>query len=241
MLVLPDALWTAASLWAGTRAWTKMFRDVGLTGGDCVVCAVPGGAAFAQVLLACLWDDITFVPVHPRAPIAALQAMLGARAIVACADVERRDTAGVFVPDAASQPPAVAPRLIAREDARQRVPAVVFAPADAQSSEDGESYPSAALLQLVQAHAVRRALTGACVMSVQPWHTAFELLRGVLPALLSADEIVLAPADAVNEDGVLHLAAEHPVTHITLDRSHAHQFRPATLDRLDHRGIRVGE
>jgi len=223
MLVLPDALWTAASLWAGTRAWAKSFRESGLMPGDVIACALPAGSGFVQVLLACLWDGITFIPVGPPYGVTdalRLQKPSAEVSIGSGAD-DARDWP-VFVPDSASQPRG-AVSGVRRDETRARGSAVTFLGPDGEQGAT-TSLTAHDLLAAAEAHAVAVDLAGGCVMTVMPWHTPTELVYGLLASLLVADEIVRVPESDSLLRGAIELAEEHPITHVNLLASTAGEW-----------------
>ncbi len=214
LLVLPDALWTAASLWAGTRAWSKVFRESGLIQGDVIACALPPDSAFVQVLLACLWDGITVIPLAPQHRVTdGLRRQQPALEISDVSAGEARDWP-IVVPDSAGQPPAGF-GTFPRHDVRQSGIAVAFL-SGAGEPDATTSFSAHELLAAAERHAAVAELSGACVLSVMPWHSPTELIYGLLAALLVADEIVRLPDSDTPMRDAIALAAEHPVTHVNL-------------------------
>lgn len=230
LLVMPDALWTAASLWAGTRSWTKAFRSMELVAGDTVTCALPAGPAFVQVLLACLWEGLTFATHDPGDEAPTRHAVHG---------VESRLLIGatvipgvpVLVPDQASQPPALLPRLASQTTATPGI-AVRWA-GDGQGA--AVRWSAVALLDAARSVAEQQRLEGGCVLSIRPWVQSPDVIGEVLGPLLHADELVVAGDRSLPT--TLRLALENPVTHLGLDAATADAWRAtadgrALLDRL---------
>ena len=220
LLVMPDALWTAASLWAGTRAWTKAFREVGFVAGDVIGCDLPAGPAFVQILLACLWEGITFAPecVGGDASTARRRTM-SARISAAVPDQVTHQGLPLLVPDAAGQPPDRLPALMQRPTA---TPGIALLAADDDASA-AVAFSAASLLEAARVAATERRLDGACVLSVLPWHRSGVLISDVLAPLLTADDLVVA-GDATLETA-FRLSREHPVTHVSLDITTADAWR----------------
>jgi len=232
LLVMPDALWTAASLWAGTRAWTKAFRAMGVGAGDVVVCTLPDGPAFVQVLLACLWDGVTFAPHGPSNDGSRLHAAAaGARIVIAPNEQAVNGQTPVLVPDAASQPPVSLPALLPRGET---------VAGNALRSVDHETgiescWSASSLLTLTHSVAAGQQMDGARVLSVLPWQRPAELIGGVLAPLLHAEELLVAGDRSL--ETALRLAREHPITHVGLDTATAsawslHAEGRSLLDRL---------
>jgi len=232
LLVMPDALWTAASLWAGTRAWTKAFREVGFVAGDVIGCDLPAGPAFVQVLLACLWEGITFAPqcVGGEAPTDRRHT-ISAHVADAESDYVTQGGLPLLVPDAAGQPPARLPALMQRPSA---TPGIALLAADDDAGA-AIAFSAASLLEAARVAELERRLDGACVLSVLPWHRSGVLISDVLAPLLHADDLVVA-GDTTLETA-LRLSREHPVTHLSLDAATCDMWRAdedgqALLSRL---------
>ena len=217
MLVLPDSLWSAASLWAGTRAWLSAFRGAGLGAGDRLVCALPQGAAFVQVLLACLWEEIVFAPVSLPCDVHAMMCALDARAAVASSHTGSLPLASVFIPDEAAQPPDERPALRIVTVPPTAGVALLLAVCD---SDQRSRWVEVSNGQLTSAMNARRAVTslvGARVLSVQPWWQERGLIHGLLLPLLDADEIVIAAGDGLDIEAIAVAMREHLITHVDGD------------------------
>ena len=221
ILVMPDALWSAASLWAGTRAWTNAFRAAGMAGGHGLLCALPAGPAFVQVLLACLWEEITFVSLPMNADIDTEVSALDARAVVVTAPVVQLGTAGVFVPDAASQPPSELPVL--RGVGRGEAPHVALRlpDRDADGVATWRDWSGDELFTWLQRHRDLFPEVGGRVLSVLPWHEPDGLLLGLLGALLHADEIVRERSGGTDADAIDRAMREHGTMHLDSDMARA--------------------
>ncbi len=231
LLVMPDALWTAASLWAGTREWTRAFRAMGLNAGDVLVCALPAGPAFVQVLLACLWDELTFVPQRVNEARRVEEVWSCASLVIAPSADAVRTALPVLVPDDASQPPSALPE--------RRTPASVASGHCLMCADETTGaparYSSESVLEGSRRAAREYQMHDACILSVMPWHQSAELIDGVLASLLHADELLVAGDLALSS--ALRLADEHPVTHVGLSIAIAETWRAecagsALLQRL---------
>jgi len=232
LLVMPDALWTAASLWAGTRAWTKAFREMGFVAGDVIGCDLPAGPAFVQILLACLWEGIAFAPecVGGDAPTDRRHTISAHVGGAESNQVAHRGRP-LLVPDGAGQPPARLPALMQRPTATPGI-ALLAANDDAGAAV---AFSAASLLEAARVASAERLLNGACVLSVLPWHRSGVLISDVLAPLLHADDLVVA-GDTTLETA-LTLSREHPVTHLSLDAATCDAWRAngngqALLSRL---------
>ena len=217
MLVLPDSLWSAASLWAGTRAWLSAFRGAGLVAGDRLVCALPEGAAFVQVMLACLWDEIVFAPVSLPCDVHAMMCALDARAAVAVSHGGSLPMAGVFIPDSSAQPPGERPASrVATAPPRVGV-ALLLAVTDSDQRSRWVEVSNGQLTSAMNARRTAISLVGARVLSVQPWWQERGLIHGLLLPLLDADEIVIAAGGGRDLEAITVAIREHLITHVDGD------------------------
>jgi len=232
LLVMPDALWTAASLWVGTRAWTKAFRAMGVGAGEVVMCTLPAGPAFVQVLLACLWDGMTFAPHSLSNDTSTPDAAFARARIVIAPDGQSfNGQTPVLVPDAASQPPMSLPVLMSANE----IEAGVSIRAVDDETGIASCWSASSLLTLTHSIAAEQRMSGACVLSVLPWQRPAELIGAALAPLLHAEELLVA-GDASLETA-LRLSREHPITHVGLDAAtasawSAHAEGRSLLDRL---------
>ncbi len=221
LLVLPDHIWTAASLWAGSRQWVRALREAGLERGDRVVCALPAGAAFVQLLIASLWDGYTLAPVAPRDVdedgAEALLAMLDARLLV----LDSRDVQGVrprhcFVPGDAGWPDRSLPPLRVATHGVTPDVCMLLRTSGTSGAPTWIALSDANVLAVLDSHAPFVAPTDGCVLSVLPWYHAFGLVLGLLMALLHAREIVRDPDGGRDLQLLLDLANSHPITSMDL-------------------------
>jgi acyl-CoA synthetase (AMP-forming)/AMP-acid ligase II len=207
-----DGLVPAASLWAGARLWTRWLRARGLGPGDRLVCALPPGPAFVMVLVAALWDGLTFVPVPPAVDPAAVRDAVDARLAIA----ERGDGPGLVVPgppgtppeaggEAAAPPARGAPTLDAR---------FLLQTSGTTGARRWIALSDANVHAVLASHAAPLGLDGATLLSVLPWHHAFGLVLELLPALLAGAELIRDPSGGRDAASLLAVAREHAATHL---------------------------
>jgi len=242
LLVLPDHIWTAASLWAGSRQWVRALREAGLTRGDRVVCGLPPGAAFVQLLIASLWDGYTLAPVAPRDAegdrLEELLETLDARLIVCDSHASRLMPAPhCFEPGEAGWPDRPLPTLrVSMHDVTPDV-CLLLRTSGTSGAPTWIALSDGNVLSVLDSHALSLAPTAGCVLSVLPWYHAFGLVLGLLMALLHADEIVRDPDGGRALESLLDLADAHPITHMDLvpalaTRLFAEERGAALLGRL---------
>ncbi len=207
---------------------------MGLEAGDVLVCALPAGPAFVQVLLACLWDQLTFAPQRVNEARRVEEVRSGACLVIAPSSDAVTTALPVLVPYDASQPPSPLPVL--RTSARAASGKAIVC-ADATTGHP-TSYSAESVLDASRRAAVQYRMHDACVLSAMPWHESAELLDGVLASLLHADELLVTGDSALDTtlDSVLRLSEEHPVTHVGLSVAMAERWRAdAAASALLHR------
>ncbi len=223
LLLLPDAIWSAAALWAGARQWVRCFRALGLQPGDRVVCALPADAAFVQCLIAALWEGLTLAVTSPDAA-----ERDGGYSLVTTLDARVLFTSGVpadaftVAADAIAQggsgdwPNELLSAM--RTSVGERTPDVrlLLRTSGTSGSAQWVALSDDNLFAVLDSHADRLALGGGCVLSILPWHHAFGLVLGLLSALLAADEIVRDPLGGRDIESLCAMAAAHPITHVDL-------------------------
>ncbi len=170
--------WAGTSRWEGSRWWARQLRESGLGPGDRVVCALPAGASFVELLVACLCEGLTLALAAPHTAGDDLLELLDARLLVADDALSAHRPAQR--PRAARQPATPDVALLLRTSGSSGAPRWV-------------ALSEANLLAVLDSHAPHLALGGARVMSVLPWHHACGLVLGLLAGLLHADTIVRDP------------------------------------------------
>ncbi len=222
LLVMPDAIWTAASLWAGARQWVRCFRALGLQPGDRVLSALPADAAFVQCLVAALWEGLTLAVTSPGAVEQedgdVLLTMLDARLL--CITVPPGATAQTrparLCAGAAGWPDDALPALRASRGPRTPDARLLLRTSGTGGQGQWVAVSDENLFAVLDSHAAALALEGGCVLSVLPWHHAFGLVLGLLSSLLASDEIVRDPLGGRDVEALCALAQAHPVTHVDL-------------------------
>jgi acyl-coenzyme A synthetase/AMP-(fatty) acid ligase len=81
-LVSSTGTLSPTALHHGANDWSRALRRAGITRGDRIVCALPNGPAFAQLLVAALADGVTLAPVSAQEDVGALLPLLDARIAV---------------------------------------------------------------------------------------------------------------------------------------------------------------
>ncbi len=204
----PDTLVPAATLWSGARRWTEWMRASGLGAGDRVVCALPPGPGFVMLLVAALWDGLTFVPVPPLADLERLASDLRPGLVVA-----ERATPGTVRPEASGTPPDATIRGHApgppTPEAR-----FLLQTTGTTGSPRWIALSDANLRAVLESHRLHHPLAGAVLLSVLPWHHAFGLVLELLAGLLDGAEVLREPSGGRDVSSMLAVAASHPVTHL---------------------------
>lgn len=211
-----------ATLLAGAERWSSAFRSAGLAPGDRLVTVLPSGACLAQVLLAGLWEGLTLVPMDPSTdPVVAAAEADPVAAVAAPGAFGGRDVAWAWRGETADGPPA---------PLRERRPAGLPTPLARVLCEASGGGPWAALVDDNLEHAVD-AVVGALQpdrarwLSVLPWHSPAGLLLDLLPALLTAREVVRPGGDDLRAQDVANTVRRWQPSHCVLPLSLVRELR----------------
>ncbi len=210
-LVADGARLSATALYHGANDWSRALRRAGIARGDRVVCALPNGAAFAQLLVAALADGITLAPVPSEEDVVPLLEVLDARAAIAARSMHPN----VAVPQATGGPPSgpITPR---RSVVRTDHVAFLLRTSGSSGAPRWIALPEAGVLAVLNSHLPHMALDGGSALCLLPWHHAFGLVLGLLPALLRARRIVTAANVPRDAQRITALAAAHAVSHLSM-------------------------
>ena len=192
-LVAAGDTFSATALHHGANDWSRALRRAGIARGDRVVCALPNGPAFVQLLVACLADGVTLAPVPPTENVVPLLDVLDARVAIAEASTHPR----VAVPSRNGGPPS-GPLLARAASARTDTVAFLLRSSGTAGTPRWIALSEGGVLATLESHLPRLGVDGASVLCLLPWFHAFGLVLGLLPALLRARRIVTT-GDAVRE------------------------------------------
>lgn len=223
----PTTLRSAASLWAGVREWTKTLRATEVVAGDTVACALDFDDTLLQLLVACLWDDLSLVLLDPRSGDDALTAQAEALDVQLLVTGADRGTGQPTVPwwsrATTGGWPAPAHPLVQRRSpgagARARRFPVLWCAED-------DRIPLRELLPMATQAADRLALRAGCVATWGPIRSSRAVATGVLAPLLQADELFVA---ASLQAGAAS-APDEPYTHLLVESAAVREAR----DRWPH-------
>lgn len=210
-LVSPGSRHSATALHYGANDWSRALRRAGITRGDRVICALPNGPAFAQLLVAVLADGLTLAPVPPHENVAPLLDALDARIAIAM----ESDHQHVATPARTGGPPG-GPILPRKATARTDSVAFLVRSSGTAGQPQWVALSETGVLSVLHSHLPLMAIDGASALCVLPWSHAFGLVLGLMPALLRARRIVTL-ADGVNDaDSIIAIAREHAVSHFSM-------------------------
>ena len=223
---------SATALHHGANDWSRALRRVGIMRGDRVLCALPNGEAFVQLLIASLADGVTLVPVPVGDDVERLLDIIDARVAISLSST----SAHVAVPSSAGGPPS-APLVPRRSSQRSDTIAFLLRSSGTTAEPKWVAIAERGVLAVLQSHLPLMAIDGASTLCILPWHHAFGLILGVLPALLRARRVVIPVADPRNTDAIVDVARQHAVTHMSLvpllaSRLSAHADGQQLLEQL---------
>jgi hypothetical protein len=223
VVLFPDAVRSAASLWAGIRTWTHHLRSAGVLPGDVVVCALPSGDGLLQLLLACLWDGIS-VEIHsPDCDFGTLHGHVervdGAVLVVTC--LPEMAPRWMHAPATGGWPNESRGLTSRRSTIRQ--PDRLEEPVVRLRHERGLTH--AELLHAVMEQSRDASLQGRCVLSLVDWHHESGLVGGVLAPLLCAEELFVLSAH--DHTAIERVLAHEPVSHVLVGAHDEQRLRLA--------------
>lgn len=229
VVLFSDSVRSAASLWAGMRAWTRAFRTVGVGAGDRVVSVLPGGEALLQLALACLWESVGLVLVdtdRERPQVAVDPHALLGRYDARCLVGAMVDGAPVIEPAAGGWP------LTPAAGWRVRATAAFDGPLACGFTDTASTVvlPYATCLAAAPRSRTRGLLAGARVLTLCHWQQRGGLWGGVILPLLHAEELFV-PTDRTDAAEVHRLLDEQPVTHALVDTGTPAEVRALLIEQ----------
>jgi long-subunit acyl-CoA synthetase (AMP-forming) len=202
---------SATALHHGANDWSRALRRAGITRGDRVICALPNGTAFAQLLVAALADGVTLAPVPPDEDVIPLLDALDARVAITGASLHPN----VAVPSRTGGPPSgpITPR---HAQARTDTVAFLLRTSGSSGAPRWIALQESGVLAVLDSHLPHLAMDGGSALCVLPWHHAFGLVLGLMPALLRARRIVTTAAPLRDMAAIVALASATSVTHLSM-------------------------
>lgn len=220
VVLFPESVRSAASLWSGTRAWTHQLRAAGIGAGDTVWSALPVGEALLQLLLACLWDGVSLELLSPTVnvsdePDLAHRVATADGALLVCSSCGPTTPSWVHVPSGGGWPDDGRP--LSRRLRMSPAPEICEDPFVRVRHEHRLTH--AQLLHAVTEHRHNLALHGACAVSLIDWRDVEHLFSGLLHPMLQVEELFLSGADDLLH--VARLLRDEPVGHVIAANRHA--------------------
>lgn len=212
VVLFPDRVRSAASLWSGVRTWTHHLRRANIGARALVLAALPAGEALLQLLVACLWEGVCLEVHPPLGDGGALRRRLEGHdgALLVLEALPESAPAWMHAPAPGGWPDEDRPftcRLpLAGQAERPEEPFVRM------GDESGLTH--AQLLHRFTEQLRDAPLHGTRVLSLADWHDMHELLDGVIAPLLSAEELFVA--DAGDLEYVAQLLRDEPISHAVL-------------------------
>ncbi len=210
-LIAADVKFSATALHHGANDWSRALRRAGIARGDRIVCALPNGPAFIQLLVACLADGVTLAPVPTTDNVVPLLDSLDARLAIA----ETATHAHVAVPGSNGGPPS-GPLVGRIASARTDAVAFLLRSSGTAGTARWIALSEAGVLATLESHLPKLGVDGASVLCALPWSHAFGLVLGLLPALLRARRIVTTASDVRDEREMIALARAHAISNLSM-------------------------
>lgn len=202
---------SATALHHGADDWSRALRRAGITRGDRVICALPNGAAFTKLLVAALADGVTLAPVPEGEDVIPLLDALDARIAIAT----KSSHPHVAVPSRAGGPPG-GPMLPRHSTTRTDALAFLLRSSGTTAQPRWVAISDTSVLSVLQSHLPLLGIDGSSALCVLPWHHAFGLILGLIPALLRARRIVTSQDALRDSDTLIAVAQENGITHLSM-------------------------
>lgn len=202
---------SATALHHGANDWSRALRRAGITRGDRVICSLPNGAAFAQLLVAALADGVTLAPVPDGEDVVPLLDALDARIAIATESAH----AHVAVPSRAGGPPG-GPMVPRSATARTDSLAFLLRSSGTTATPRWVAISDKSVLSVLQSHLPLLGIDGSSALCVLPWHHAFGLVLGLIPALLRARRVVTSHEALRDSETLIAVATEYGITHLSM-------------------------
>lgn len=210
-LLTPELRLSATALHHGANDWVRALRRASVTRGDRIVCALPNGVALAQLILATLAEGITLAPMPDGTDVVPLLETLDARLAVAMHSGHPH----VAIPSRLGGPP---PGMLSPRDAGNPTERIAFLlrTSGTTGTPRWVGLSDTNVMAVLESHLPRLDVDGTTVLVVLPWHHAFGLVLGLLPALLRARRIVVVNQAARDTGLLIETAREHGATHLSM-------------------------
>jgi tyrosine ammonia-lyase len=241
LFIFDNQIMPAASLWTGSRLWCDAFRAHQIGQGTRVVLALPPSIEFIQVMLAGLWEGVSFVlcpPDSTNAPDQAAQAARQTDATVIISNGEGHwNPSGICGPSGdpvkckTVHAPSPDVRFLLRGTGTTK-------PKNAATRWICLS--DANIWSVLDTHipALNLKEQESRVLSTLPWHHAFGLILELLPAMIVGTEIWRPSTGARDIDALIKTAKDCEATHffavpLTIRRLLAHPEGASFLQSLE--------
>lgn len=237
-VVAGDAVVPTSVLHSGAEAWARAFERMDIASGDRVVCALPNGPAFVEVLHAATGTGVTLALASPGEPVEPLLAHLDARVAIV-ADTAAMTGPHLLTPARDGGAPAALP--LARPAIHHTGSVALLMRTSGTSGIPQWIGLSAANIRAVlDSHRAFLDMDRSTSLCVLPWHHAFGLVLGLMPALLGGRRIVTVTRRARDVLPLLALAREHAVTHVGMVPLLAMRISEHAAGRAMLDGLRSG-
>ena len=198
VLLFGDEVITSSFLWIGMREWVERFRSLNLKKGDRLVVDLKFDEGFILILLASMWEGITFCPLSSTESIEPYDPSLL---------ITQNDIAHFGLPSSSA--------LQTFTPTSEPTPGVqfIFTTSGTTSEPKHIAISHENLASIIDSHTPLFNLEKSHLLSVLPWNHPFGLIIELLPALFHSDLIVRDPEGGKNLKGLLAIFTQHTITH----------------------------
>ncbi|MBP9886798.1 MAG: acyl--CoA ligase [Leptospiraceae bacterium] len=212
LFVFNDIIIPAATIWVGIRAWSKYFRELGLTTGDRIILSYPESPAFVHILFASILEKLTLVILRPDNLDISQITDLDVKLVITS-----KDSPYSIKPDLMGMPPE---KIELRNSEINRVPDIRFILQSSGSTGNPKfiCLTEEGILSVIRSHnRVFEIGRGheTVVLSILPWSHCFGLVLDLLLSTFYADCIIRDPENGKNIDSILYFIEKKEITHLS--------------------------
>ena len=211
LFIFEHAAIPAASVWTGSRLWVEHFRSAGLQAGDRVLLALEPSPAWLMIFVACLWEDLTIVPVPPSSSSSILDSIRRFDARLAITATEESVPA-VISPDRHGRPTqSVTPRQAAFAPSPKT--RLILSTSGTCGRPTHAAISDRNLDAVLASHIQELGLDEQDIcLSTLPWTHAFGLIIDLLTAVFAGATVVRDPANGRDVSTLPALADDWDIT-----------------------------
>jgi len=212
LFVFNDTIIPAATIWVGIRAWSKYFKELGLSSGDRIILSYPESPAFVHILFASILEKLTLVILRPDNLDLSQIIDLDVRLVITS-----KDSPYSIKPDLMGMPPE---KIELRNSEISRTPEVRFILQSSGSTGNPKfiCLTEEGILSVIRSHCKvfeTSQQVETTVLSILPWSHCFGLVLDLLLSTFYAECIIRDPENGKNIDSILYFLEKKDITYLS--------------------------